>query len=135
MLMFGCVLPGASERGACGFSNEKSLTYWLTTPICGIAICGCGPPLVVDMLISGSRMRARRDWLTQGWRANNGARLRGLDRDPAAIATGQATPPGCWRSAANRLSSIEQHAVAALWPLDGCQDVSYLRWGNTVPRL
>src|SRR5580698_6613122 len=73
MPIFGGVLLGASERGACGFSNEKSLTYWVMTPIWGIAICGGGLPFVVDMLVSGSRKAARRDWLTQGRGSNNAA--------------------------------------------------------------
>ena len=35
MLSCGCVWLGASERGAFGFSNEKSLTYWPSTLSCG----------------------------------------------------------------------------------------------------
>jgi hypothetical protein len=42
MLIAGWAELGAIERGACGFSNEKSFTYWTRTPICGIAICGSG---------------------------------------------------------------------------------------------
>ena len=49
---------GAIERGAFGFSNEKSLTYCVRTPICGVGtcaipVCGAGPPLVADILVSG----------------------------------------------------------------------------------
>ena len=57
--MVGCWPLGAIERGAFGFSNEKSFTYWARTPICGIAACGWGPPLVVDMLVSGPRAGVR----------------------------------------------------------------------------
>src|ERR1700689_1047957 len=51
MLMEGCWLVGVSERGACGFSNERSLTYCASTASCGIAICGWGPPFVVDIAV------------------------------------------------------------------------------------
>src|SRR5207344_3591492 len=54
MLMAGCVCVGASERGAFGFSNDKSFTYWPRTlscawlccawPSCAFGFCG-GPPL------------------------------------------------------------------------------------------
>jgi hypothetical protein len=40
MLMVGCCPLGAIERGAFGFSNDRSFTYWARTPIWGIAACG-----------------------------------------------------------------------------------------------
>jgi hypothetical protein len=61
---------GAIERGAFGFSNEKSFTYCASTPICGIAAWGAGPPFVADMLVSGPPAGAKA-WLTQGKRVNN----------------------------------------------------------------
>src|SRR5215471_10269558 len=49
MLIAGWAWVGASERGAFGFSNEKSLMYWPSTLSCawpgwGPGPCG-GPPL------------------------------------------------------------------------------------------
>ena len=35
MAICGCVLPAVSERGAFGFSNERSLMYCATTLSCG----------------------------------------------------------------------------------------------------
>ena len=40
--MRGC-WPGIRLAGACGFSNERSLTYWARTPIAGAAP-GAGRP-------------------------------------------------------------------------------------------
>jgi hypothetical protein len=71
--MEGCCVLGAIDRGACGFSNEKSFTYCARTPIWGIATCGWGPPFVADMLVSGSPAGVA-IWLTQGRRADNGGR-------------------------------------------------------------
>src|SRR6516164_2063084 len=84
MLMVGCWPLGVSERGACGFSKERSFTYCASTAIWGIAICGCccggcGPPFVVDMPISGQRANIVCLWLTQGTPGNNG----GAPPDPA----------------------------------------------------
>src|SRR5215216_4738001 len=45
MLMLGCCWVGVSERGAFGFSNEKSLIYWAKTLSCG-GFSGAGPPFV-----------------------------------------------------------------------------------------
>src|SRR5262245_19938739 len=57
MLIVGCCCEGISERGAFGFSNEKSLTYCANTlswgglsPACAVA--PAGPPLV-GMLMWG----------------------------------------------------------------------------------
>src|ERR1700726_2912514 len=71
MLMAGCCVLGAIERGAFGFSNEKSFTYCARMPICGIAICGSGPPFVIDILASGLRAIVKA-WLTQGGGVNKG---------------------------------------------------------------
>src|SRR5262245_327469 len=54
MLIPGCCADDCSERGAFGFSNEKSLMYWAVrlrlgmAPVCagGTPPSGCGPPLV-----------------------------------------------------------------------------------------
>src|ERR1700730_16971647 len=48
MLIAGCCWGGVSERGALGFSNEKSLMYWVSTLSCG-SFSGFGPPFVVAM--------------------------------------------------------------------------------------
>ena len=78
--MAGWVWLGASERGAFGFSNEKSLMYWPSTLSCG-AVCCCGgccasPPLVVDVIRylrrNGTALPLSAAWLTQA---------HGLDKD------------------------------------------------------
>src|SRR5215831_19209778 len=49
MLIAGCACGGVKERGAFGFSNEKSLMYWPSTLSCawpcGALALGAGPPL------------------------------------------------------------------------------------------
>src|SRR5690242_9478548 len=57
ILIEGCCGLGVRARGAFGFSNEKSFTYCMSTPICGTGGCGApgcgaGPPLVVDIVLS-----------------------------------------------------------------------------------
>src|SRR6516164_2773654 len=47
MLIEGGVWLGPSERGAFGFSNEKSLMYCAITLSCG---CGRSPPLVAMVI-------------------------------------------------------------------------------------
>src|SRR5215469_4696449 len=80
MLMLGCWLVGVSERGACGFSNERSLTYCASTASCGIAICGSGPPFVIDIAdlqppagVAGLANTGRRG---EQWRRRVGRNLR-----------------------------------------------------------
>src|SRR5579871_348453 len=48
MLMAGCCF-GSNERGAFGFSNEKSFMYWASTLSWGDC-CGTGPPFVVVVM-------------------------------------------------------------------------------------
>src|SRR5690242_5928836 len=48
MLIDGCCCGGERERGALGFSNEKSLMYCVSTLSCG-TFSGAGPPFVVVM--------------------------------------------------------------------------------------
>src|SRR5215470_12528636 len=48
MLIAGGCWGGVSERGALGFSNEKSLMYCVNTLSCG-SFSGFGPPFVVLM--------------------------------------------------------------------------------------
>src|SRR5215470_2583025 len=71
MLIAGWFSLGARERGAFGFSNEKSLMYCPSTLSDGACCCGggVGPPLVLVMLRyppcpAGIPHRAA--WLTQG---------------------------------------------------------------------
>src|SRR5262249_26338088 len=56
ILIEGCCGLGVRARGAFGFSNEKSFTYCINTPICGAVCgapgCGAGPPFVVDIVTS-----------------------------------------------------------------------------------
>src|SRR2546423_8621128 len=56
MLIFGAPCCCCSERGAFGFSNDKSLTYWARTLSCGAAWLASapagGPPLVDAMKLS-----------------------------------------------------------------------------------
>jgi hypothetical protein len=47
------------DRGAFGFSNDKSFTYCPSTPICGIA-GGCGLPFPSDILLISGRRTALR---------------------------------------------------------------------------
>src|SRR5215471_6596453 len=54
MLMDGDVWLGPSERGAFGFSNEKSLMYWASTLSCG---SGRSPPLVAVVIEPSARKR------------------------------------------------------------------------------
>src|SRR5262249_20946748 len=77
MLIVGWFWLGASERGAFGFSNEKSLMYRPSTLRAGApgSGCGCGafgPPLVVviyaTLLPAGT--------VAGGGVANTGARVR-----------------------------------------------------------
>src|SRR5436190_18451468 len=42
MFIAGCCSVGLSERGALGFSNEKSLMYWPSTLSCGCAVWAFG---------------------------------------------------------------------------------------------
>src|SRR5262249_39457025 len=83
ILIEGCCGLGVRARGAFGFSNEKSFTYCISTPICGTGVCeapgcGAGPPFVVDIVISGWRA-----WLTCGRAANNaGQTAAGLGSQP-----------------------------------------------------
>jgi hypothetical protein len=57
--MLGCWPVGVIDRGAFGFSNDKSFTYCPSTPICGIA-CGCGLPFPSDILLISGRRTALR---------------------------------------------------------------------------
>src|SRR5215468_2730356 len=73
MLIAGWASLGASERGAFGFSNEKSLMYCPSTLSDGACCCGCGvgPPLVVVIIRyppSPAGIPHRAAWLTQGAR-------------------------------------------------------------------
>src|SRR4029077_11566037 len=65
MLIFGACACCCSERGAFGFSNDRSFTYWARTLSCGGAwlgstLAGGGPPLVDAMKLS-SGAGGRRD--------------------------------------------------------------------------
>src|ERR1700694_829172 len=85
--MEGGVWLGANERGALGFSNEKSLMYWPSTLSCGGFCCACGssPPLVAMVMNPTS---ARPPDLSSGGVANIGPRheqgylARNLGNDP-----------------------------------------------------
>ena len=62
---------GASDRGAFGFSNEKSLMNWPSTLSWGAfsCACGCSPPLVAMVMTpfsarSSRLLMSRAGWLT-----------------------------------------------------------------------
>src|SRR5215468_2266145 len=78
MLMAGCCWLGCSERGALGFSNDRSLTYWARTLSCAGAACwppACPPawsppaacPPLVGIVIRSPPEAALRSagWLTR----------------------------------------------------------------------
>src|SRR5215468_6778347 len=74
MLMAGCCWLGCSERGALGFSNDRSLTYCARTLSCGGAACwpppACPPaawPPFVGMVMGDPPDAAVRSagWLTR----------------------------------------------------------------------
>src|SRR5215510_8403969 len=82
MLIAGWFSAGASERGAFGFSNEKSLMYCPSTLSDGACCCGCGggvgPPLVLVMIRyppSPAGIPHRAAWLTQGAKPDNHERV------------------------------------------------------------
>src|SRR5579871_3066094 len=68
MLMAGCCCWGASEAGAFGFSNERSLVYCAKTLSWGGAASGGEPlPLVIEYLLEGlarSVCRKKRKYLS-----------------------------------------------------------------------
>src|ERR1043165_158765 len=73
MLICGCVCCCCSERGAFGFSNERSFTYWASTLSCGAAwFAGApasAPPPLVVVIVATPAWRGRAAlsaaWLTQ----------------------------------------------------------------------
>src|ERR1700746_12 len=76
MLSAGCCGGGVSERGALGFSNEKSLMYCVNTLSCG-SFSGFGPPFVVVMRSPDGRGAPRNGrWLTQAVRGCQGSGIR-----------------------------------------------------------
>src|SRR4051794_22410810 len=58
MLIAGCCCCGASDAGALGFSNERSLVYWARTFSWGGGASG-GAPLPLVMSFSVERFQAR----------------------------------------------------------------------------
>src|SRR6516162_3916623 len=109
ILIEGCCGLGVRARGAFGFSNEKSFTYCISTPICGTGVCGApvcgaGPPFVVDIVIS-----AWPAWLTCAGAANNAGKQRRLavqSPGPHRFGTWRQSATSaldCWRSRADRL--------------------------------
>src|SRR3954470_17633819 len=81
MLIAGWFSLGARERGAFGFSNEKSLMYCPSTLSDGACCCGCGvgPPLVVVILrYPPGRISAPRGVANTGGEAGQGSRKRVL---------------------------------------------------------
>src|SRR5215813_655914 len=84
MLIAGCVWLGAKERGAFGFSNEKSLMYCPSTLSCawpcgGLAL-GAGPPLppvvAIDSTSHCPQLPQSAAWLTQALRSDKDIRRR-----------------------------------------------------------
>src|SRR5436853_1791285 len=83
MFSAGWVWLGASERGAFGFSNEKSFTYCPSTLSCGRVCWSCGgcepwPPLVLVMKITSARetlaLPYSAAWLTHDLGPGQGSR-------------------------------------------------------------
>src|SRR3954453_2593133 len=117
MPICGCWPAVISDRGAFGFSNDKSLMYCATTLSCGCvssAGASAGPPLVVLMkspvrgYLSASVGRtAARGWLTQG---PEGDKDCGQLRFTAAVAPVGQLPI---RHAAPLLGRQIDHAVGA----------------------
>src|SRR5262245_17150293 len=78
MLIAGCVGLGANERGAFGFSNEKSLMYCPSTLSCawpcGALWPGAGPPLppvvAIDSTSHCPQLPQSAAWLTQALRSD-----------------------------------------------------------------
>src|SRR5262245_13819064 len=78
MLIAGCVWLGAKERGAFGFSNEKSLMYCPSTLSCawpcGALGPGAGPPLppvvAIDSTSHCPQLPQSAAWLTQALRSD-----------------------------------------------------------------
>src|SRR5262250_3313914 len=78
MLIAGCVWLGAKERGAFGFSNEKSLMYCPSTLSCawpcGALGPGAGPPLppvvAIDSTSHCAQLPQSAAWLTQALRSD-----------------------------------------------------------------
>src|SRR5262249_30438326 len=78
MLIAGCVWLGAKERGAFGFSNEKSLMYCPSTLSCawpcGALWPGAGPPLppvvAIDSTSHCPQLPQSAAWLTQALRSD-----------------------------------------------------------------
>src|SRR2546430_10781517 len=78
MSIAGCVWLGAKERGAFGFSNEKSLMYWPSTLSCawpcGALALGAGPPLppvvAIDSTSHCPQLPQSAAWLTQALRSD-----------------------------------------------------------------
>src|SRR5258708_18524 len=73
MLIAGCVWLGAKERGAFGFSNEKSLMYWPRTLSCAwlcwaSGLCAAPPLPGVVIATTSHRLQLPQSaaWLTQG---------------------------------------------------------------------
>ena len=87
-------LFGASERGAFGFSNEKSLMYCASTLSCG-GVCGCAPasapdwPPLVDVIdaishCSTTELLCSAAWLTQAPRIDKDDEVAG-SRPPLSV--------------------------------------------------
>src|SRR5436190_16367551 len=55
MLIAGCCCCGASEPGAFGFSNDRSLVYCANTFSCGGAAASGGEPLPLVIEVSPER--------------------------------------------------------------------------------
>src|ERR1043166_3978570 len=76
MLILGDPCWPCSERGAFGFSNERSFTYWASTLSCGAAwVAGApasAPPPLVVVIVATPAWRGRAPlsaaWLTQAFR-------------------------------------------------------------------
>src|SRR6516164_4604064 len=108
MLIAGCVWLGAKERGAFGFSNEKSLMYCPSTLSCawpcGALALGAGPPLppvvAIDSTSHCPQLPQSAAWLTQAPRSDKDitrgawtyANCGTLDRDHCADGPGTARP-------------------------------------------
>src|ERR1700692_2302755 len=60
ILIAGCCCCGASEPGAFGFSNERSLVYCASTFNCGGGAASGGAPVA---LVMGILLERERDWL------------------------------------------------------------------------
>src|SRR5215510_190798 len=127
MLIAGCCWLGCSERGAFGFSNERSLMYCARTLSCAGACCWpawapAAPPAcqpLVGMLMRCSsaaqaRSPAPPGWLTQGVRP---------DKDRVGLPLpGPSIRLGLWLQAAagGRRPEFRQDPAARAAPLPHC---------------